>query len=452
MRTQCTEQFIKTHLKNCCNAAIAASLMLSDKFLMDSWIRTKTRRKMSKLILLITSLCLAKLSFAQNDFRKGYIISNAGDTLSGFIDYSEGRQLYRVCNFKETDVQKVVTYEPGQIAAFGFFDNIFFESKEIKIENQKGRLAFAEAKVKGFVSLFRVDYEYYVEKNNEGLQRLSNENKKTYVNGKTMTHRTNQHVSVLSPLLFDCVELRQRVQNISLTEKQLIKLVEDYNKCTGNASITYKASEPHVKVRIGIAGGINISNIKFSNADGVNDYLDGSFDGSSTLIIGLSLNAFAPGVSKRFSVQGEVLYTKSNYENAASNDKGTKTSHVTIDLEQLKIPIGLRYTFPETKITPYMNLGMSTTFNLSSFSPLTTNYKLANRIETVFTKDALNTNALQIGFFGGLGITKAIHKKLNLFTEIRYEWTNGIVDRAGGDQSLASTIQNIQITFGVRRK
>jgi len=407
---------------------------------------------MKKLILLIIALSLAKLSLAQNDFREGYVISNAGDTSFGFVDYTESRQRYRVCHFKKADDQKVVTYEPSQITAFGFIDNIFFESKEVKVENQEEQRVFAEAKVKGFVSLSRFDYEYYVEKNNGGLKRLSNENQKIYVNGKTMMHRTNQHVSVLSPLLFDCVELRQRVQNVSLSEKQLIKLVEDYNKCTGNASITYEASEPHVKVRFGIAGGINISNIKFSNADGNYDYLSGSFDGSSTLIIGLSLNAFAPGVSKRFSVQGELLYSKSNYENSTGNANGTKTSHITIDLEQLKIPLGLRYTFPEKKITPYMNFGMSSTFNLSSSSPLTTNYKLANRIETVFTKDAVNTNDLQFGFFGGLGISKAVHKKLNLFTEIRYEWTNGIVDRAGGDQSLESSIQNVQITFGVRRK
>lgn len=407
---------------------------------------------MKKLILLSIALCLAKSSFAQNDFREGYIISSAGDTAFGFVDYTESRQRYRVCHFKKTDDQNVVTYDPGQISAFGFVDNISFESKEVKVENQEEQRVFAEVKVKGFVSLFRYDFEFYVEKNNGGLKRLSNENQTIYVNGKTMTHRSNQHVSVLSPLMFDCVELRQRVQHISLTEKQLIKLVEDYNKCTGNPSITYEASEPHVKVRVGIAGGINISNIKFSNANGIHDYLNGSFDGSSTLIIGLSLNAFAPGVSKRFSVQGDLLYSKSNYENSTSNANGTKTSHVTIDLQQLKIPLGLRYTFPEKKITPYLNFGMSSTFNLSSSSPLTTNYKLANRIETVFTKDAVNTNDLQFGFFGGLGISKAIHNKLNLFAEIRYEWTNGIVDRAGGDQSLESSIQNIQITFGVRRK
>jgi len=407
---------------------------------------------MQKLILLTIALSMAKLSFAQNDFREGYIISNAGDTSLGFVDYTESRQRYRVCHFKKTNDQNVLTYGPGQIAAFGFVDNIFFESKEVKVQNQEEQRVFAEVKVKGFVSLFRFDYEYYVEKNNGGLKRLSNENQTIYVNGKTMTHRTNQHVSVLSPLMFDCVELRQRVQHVNLTEKQLIKLVEDYNKCTGNAFVTYEASEPHVKVRVGIAGGINISNIKFSNADGNYDYLAGSFDGSSTLIIGLSLNAFAPGVSKRFSVQGELLYSKSNYENSASNGNGTKTSHLTIDLQQLKVPLGIRYTFPEKNITPYMNFGMSSTFNLSSSSPLTTNYKLANRIETVFTKDAVNTNDLQFGFFGGLGFSKSIHKNLNLFTEIRYEWTNGIVDRAGGDQSLESSIQNIQITFGVRRK
>ena len=223
---------------------------------------------MKKLILLIIALCLAKLSFAQNDFREGYIISNAGDTLFGFVDYTEARQMYRVCHFKKTDDQNVMTYKPGQITGFGLSDNLFFESKEVKDENQEEQRVFAEVKVKGIVSLFRFDYEYYVEKNNGGLQRLSNENQKIYVNGKTMMHRTNQHVSVLSTLLFDCVELRQRVQNVSLAEKQLIKLVEDYNKCTGKASITYGASEPRVKVRVGIAGGINISNIKFSNADG----------------------------------------------------------------------------------------------------------------------------------------------------------------------------------------
>jgi Outer membrane protein beta-barrel domain len=409
---------------------------------------------MSKLTLLIIALCLAELSFAQNDFREGYIISNAGDTVYGFVEYTEVQQMYRVCHFKKTDDQKVINYEPGQITGFGLSDNLFFESKEVRAENQKEQRVFAEVKVKGFVSLFRFDFEYYVEKNNGGLQRLSNENQKIYVNGKAMMHRTNQHVSVLSTLMFDCVELRQRVQNISLVEKQLIKLAEDYNRCMGQVSITYGASEPHVKVRFGIAGGINKSNIKFSNADGKYDYLGGSFDGSSTLIIGLSLDVFAPGVSKRISIHGEVLYTKSNYEsvNSSTGNSGPKTSHVTIDLEQLKIPLGLRYTFPEKKITPYMNLGMSSTFNISSSSPLTTNYKLANRIETVFTKDALNTNTLQVGLWGGVGISKSIHKKLNLFTEIRYEWTNGVVDRGSEDQSLASSIQNIQITFGIRMK
>ena len=150
---------------------------------------------------------------------------------------------------------------------------------------------------------------------------------------------------------------------------------------------------------------------------GIYDYLDGSFDGSSTLIIGLSLNVFQPGVSKRFSVQGEVLYSKSNYENAASNagSNGTKTSYVAIDLSQLKIPLGLRYTFPEKKITPYMNFGMSSTFNLSSSSPLTTKYKLANRIETVFTNDAVNTNDLQFGFLGGTRHFKIYSQKSKPF-------------------------------------
>jgi hypothetical protein len=369
----------------------------------------------------------------------------------GFVDYTDGRQRYRACNFKKTNDQKVVTYEPGQIAAFGFVNNIFFESKEVKVDNREGQRVFAEVKVKGIVSLFRFDYDYYVEKNNGGLQRLSNETQKKYVNGKTVMIHNNQHISVLSTLLFDCVQLRQRVQHVSLTEKQLVKLVGDYNKCMGNTPVTYASSEPQVKVRFGVTGGVNISNIKFSNADGKFDYLNGSFEGSSTMILGLSIDALAPGVSKRVTLHGELLYTKSTYENTTSNAAGTKTSHVTIDLEQLKLPLGLRYSFPEKKIAPYINLGMTTTFNLSSSSPLTTKYKLANRIETVFTNDALNTNTLQVGVYGGLGISKSISERLDLFTEVRYEWTNGIVDRSS-EQNVASSINNVQITLGVRRK
>ncbi|HEX6226299.1 MAG TPA: outer membrane beta-barrel protein [Chryseolinea sp.] len=405
---------------------------------------------MKKLSLVVAFLGLVKLGIAQDDFRQAYVITNAGDTTFGFVAYSEGRQIHRACRFKSAEDEKIVIHAPDQIRAFGFANNTFFESKVVKMENQDEQRVFVEAKVRGFVSLFRFDYEYYVEKDNGGLQLLSNENQKVYVNGKAMMHRTNRHISVLSTLLFDCVDLRQRVQNVSLTEKQLIKLIQEYNKCIGKDFATYSPSEPLVKLRVGVSAGINVSNLEFSNADGKYDYLDGGFEGSSTLIIGLSLDVFVPGVSKRLSLQTGALYSKSNYANTATH--GTKTSYVTIDLEQLKVPFGLRYTFAEKRFTPYLNAGMSTTFNLSSSVPLTTNYKIVNRIETVYTKDALNVNSLQVGFWGGFGIGKSISKKLDIFTEFRYEGTNGIVDRSEQDQNLSSSIKNIQITLGVRMK
>lgn len=405
---------------------------------------------MKTLLLILAILAITKLTIAQDDFRKGYAITNTGDTIFGFVDYNEGREIHRTCRLKSADDHKIVIYTPDQISAFGFLNNKFFESKMVTIENQEARKVFGEAKVRGFVSLFRFDYEYYVEKNNGGLQRLSNEMKKTYVNGKAMMHRTNQHVSVLSTLLFDCVDLRARVQNVNLTEKQLVKLVQDYNKCMSKDFVTYSPSEPPVKLLFGVSAGINVSNIEFSNADGKYDFLDGSFEGSSTLIIGLSLDVLAPGLSRRLSLQTGAHYSKSNYANAASH--GTKTSYVTIDLEQLKVPFGLRYTFPEKKITPYLSAGMTTTFNLSSSVPLTTNYKIVNRIETVFTKDALNVNSLQVGFWGAFGMARSITEKLDIFTEFRYEGTNGIVDRSEQDQKLSSSIKNIQITLGARMK
>jgi hypothetical protein len=128
-------------------------------------------------------------------------------------------------------------------------------------------------------------------------------------------------------------------------------------------------------------------------------------------------------------------------------------NYVTIELDQVKIPVDARYTFPERKFTPYLNVGISATPNLNSKS--TWLQELEGHFNDVFiTQDngeALPIKYSQLGFWGGFGVMKSLSKKLRAFAEVRYEQTNGVSYMSHRAEDLRSKIQNFQITLGIRK-
>jgi hypothetical protein len=410
---------------------------------------------MHRLIFFIIALGFTTSSFSQSDFRKGFIITSSKDTVFGLIDYREGSKPYKSCAFKKTEGESTTTYDPNEIRGYGFIEGKYFESREIKEENQIQKVIFIEVKIKGVVSLYKFDNSFLVEKTGDTLTRLYNKIEERLIDTKIVQWNTNEHVVKLNWLLFDCVDLRERIQKIRLIERELISLIEDYNQCTGKPAITYNASKPWMKLEMGMVGGLNISNLEFATSADKFKHLKGSFDVSKSPVIGLSFDILSPRLSERFSFHGDVLYIKSKYENVNifTSYYSTERDYVTIELHQLKIPVGVRYTFPEKKITPYFNMGISTTLNLKSGS--TWIQELEGNFNDVFIRhdkdQALPIKGNQLGFWGGLGAIKSITKKLRAFVEVRYEQTNGTSYMSYRDEDLRSKIQNFQITLGIRK-
>ena len=198
---------------------------------------------MKRLILLLITICIAEFSFSQTDYRKGYVITNARDTLFGLVDYREKAKAYKSCDFKISKDQNAITYEPNSIVGYGFENDKFFQSREISIKNQPSQVVFLEVIVRGLVSLYKFEDTYFIEKGNDGLQQLINETNEVYVEGKRVLKNTNQHVGTINMLVFDCAEIRERVQKIKLDERVLTNLIEDYNRCKGEPGITFKAKQ-----------------------------------------------------------------------------------------------------------------------------------------------------------------------------------------------------------------
>lgn len=407
---------------------------------------------MKRLILLIILTCLAEFSFSQTDFRKGYVITNARDTLFGLVDYREKAKAYKSCDFKASKSQNTITYEPGSIIGYGFENDKFFQSREISIKNQPSQVVFLEVIVSGPVSLFKFEDTYFIEKGNEGLQQLINEKKEVFVEGKKVLKNTNQHIGTINMLVFDCAEIRTRVQKIRLSEKDLTNLIEDYNRCKGASSITFKAKKPWTKVIIGLTGGLNVSQLGFDTNPGY-EHLTGDFEVSKSPMIGASFDILSPRLSERISFHGDLLYLTSKYYNYTlyNSSSSVERNYVTIELQQLKVPIGIRYTFPKREFTPYFNAGISSTIHLSSNSKWVQEVE-SNSVVNTNENEALTIKNKQLGLWGGCGVLKSINNKLNAFLELRYEQTDGVVPFSVDSQELSSKISNFQILIGIRTK
>ncbi len=406
---------------------------------------------MKDLILLIAIICITKFSFSQTDYRKGYVITNAGDTLLGLVDYREKAKAYKSCDFKVSKAQNTITYQPGSIIGYGFENDKFFQSREISIKNQLSQVVFLEVIVKGHMSLFKFKDSYFIEKDNDGLQQLVNETKEVLVDGKRMSKYTNQHIGTISKLVFDCHEIRTNVQKIRLNQKALTNLVEDYNRCKGRPSLNFTAKKKWTKTNIEVSGGLNVSKLNFK-ANPAYEHLAGNFEVSKSPVIGVSLDISSPRLSERISFHGGLHYLTSKYYNYTlyNGSYSVERNYVTIELQQLKVPIGIRYTFPKRVFTPYFKVGVSSTIHLNT-SPKWVQEVELNSVVNTNENEALTIKNKQFGLWGGFGVSKSINNKLNTLIELRYEQTDGIAS-SSANQGLKSKISNIQIIIGITIK
>jgi hypothetical protein len=409
---------------------------------------------MKRLVLIVAATIALNVGYSQGDFRKGFIITHDKDTVYGLVAFREGTRAYHECVFKRSADQQSTTYAPLDISGYGFINDKVFESRDVALRGQAPTTAFLEVLVKGLVTLYRVDDAYLVQEEDGELQQLIDELYRDVVKGRTVLRHSNEHIKVLNPLLFDCVETRELVQKAKMTQRSLTKLIERYNECVDAPAVTPKEAKPWFKVRPAIAGGVLLSNLEFDEHP-YYDHLSGTFERATMPFFGLSGDFLSPRISERFSVNIAAFFSAAKY-NGYTNIYylGATIEHwVDIDLPQIKVPMGFRYTFPAGGVMPYINAGISSSFHLDRKSHWLERWEY-NGTVTIDEKDeALKIKASQTGWWGGVGIQKPIGDKFVLFGEVRYERTDGIAESfLQAEPRFGSTISNVRFVIGVNLK
>lgn len=103
--------------------------------------------KILTLVLMLTPSALA----AQRYFLPGFIVTNSGDTVKGFVDYNTPRKMTLQCVFKVDERGQATIYSPGEISGYGFDNNKTFVVLDISEDSTKVEKAFVELLVQGDV-------------------------------------------------------------------------------------------------------------------------------------------------------------------------------------------------------------------------------------------------------------------------------------------------------------
>lgn len=412
---------------------------------------------MKKTLLLLITLTVTQIIYSQNDFRRGFIITNQKDTVFGLVNYHEGLKSYQSCDFKEAGTQNTISYSPENIPGYGYTNDKYFESRNIEIGSNYSKVVFLEVIVKGLVSLYKFQNTFFIEKENSGFYKLTNETEEKIVDGAKYLKQSNKYLGILQMLLYDCSEISSKIGKSDLTEKSMSNLVVGYNKCKNAHFVIFKMRKSWVKFIPGLIVGMNNSKIGFTTTPSHNEQLVGKFERSVSPEVGFSIDLLSPRINERFSFHVEAIYFRPEYYlfNIKENDYTINRNYVTINLNDLNIPVGLRYTFPEKRITPYFNLGVSNVFHIKSGSTWIQEAETKNVYHVVNTseQEALKMKVNEVGYWAGVGVTKSVNNKISCFLEVRYDHTDGIVDRIAGNlTNLNSQISNFQITCGIRTK
>lgn len=404
------------------------------------------------LLLLLLFCGMRHSAFSQSDFRKGFVVTAPGDTVRGFVNYREAAKAYRECDFRPAEHAATTTYQPGQVAGYGFVGNAYFASRTVEVESGKPETVFLEVLVKGPVTLYKYQGGFFLEKGDGRLMWVAYSETRIENNSGTYLKKSNRYIGIVNMMMHDCESMGRSVEQLTLSEKQITKLVERYNKCVGVTAVVYKEKKAWLKADFGVLAGVNHSTLAFSSPYGSYDVFEEPLTKSTSPLGGVSIDVSSPRLNERISFHVEGQYLKSSYSAFALYENGSTTNrhYLSYSISQVKVPIALRYTFAGRKVKPYINAGVSATFQVKSSSSWKLEAESQNIVKTDY-EPPLPIGNKQIGYWGGIGGSVAMFSNFSAFVELRYEHTNGVLDRKIIPVDImSSSVTNIQLIIGLK--
>ncbi|WP_460581688.1 porin family protein [Hymenobacter luteus] len=386
-------------------------------------------------VLLGALLLGAAFAQAQTNFRPGYVVTLAGDTLKGEVDSRGAQRNARLSRFRTAKSAPVTEYRPQQLRGYGFTDDRVYQTETVLLsdsvrreglpdlkEEAFPRASFLEVIVQGPASLLYLRDErskdhYYLRTPGRPLQELIQTTQEVVRNGVTYWQKSDEFRRVLAAATQQCPAVQPAITTVRYDQAGLIRIVRAYNECVGGVSVAPAAASRKNHVRLGLVLGAERSQLV------LDDYPDLQAKGTSSVqpVVGLAANLYPTGASRTLSARVEALYEKQSYRAETRLSTGTMRNY-RVTLESIRLPITIRYTYPKGAVRPVVYAGYAFGLFLTNTAEVQGSYGWNPWLF------ANNPRDLEQGIMVGAGLTTARAAGRNLAVDLRYERSDGFLD------------------------
>ncbi len=379
-------------------------------------------RLLTTLLLFIAAI---GYTAAQDKFGSGFYVTDATDTVRGFIQYKPkygSGFLFRAQADGTTE-----NFSPDRVKSFGFFGGSTFDRvRYATVQGAAEEMVFALVLIDGEIDLLAYEGVYLLRSEEKGMFKL--------VKGKTpdtslAIKNYQANTGAFNILFQDCPSVKEAAQEIPIKEERLVGLVKSYHQCRGLPFEDLREQKGEPVRQFGFFAGESFASISFKKPDlfPASSYLYGSDFGTSANPTAGVFALFSGGKpSSMLAFQTELVYTKATfnatyvYVNNLSDDYLIKQTTVT-DLEYSRISLsgGLRITGRANKLHPYLALGVATQAFLSIESNVHQTTEINSSVET--EEFEMSTDSMSLAAWAAAGIRWRLSGKKAIFLDINYE-------------------------------
>jgi len=187
------------------------------------------------LIALVMSFNICLNLNGQSDFRPGFIMPKANDSIGGLIDYRNDRKNSEHCVYRDNS-KSSVTYNPFEIYGYRFTEGKFYISKYIR---KNGRIipSFVEYLVKGKKNLYykrdEAGSHFLIDYSNDTVIEIVYKVDHIYRDGVEFIGDTKTHQAYLKAYFQDCPALSKEIETIKVPNiSNLVSLTKEYHHLT----------------------------------------------------------------------------------------------------------------------------------------------------------------------------------------------------------------------------
>ena len=341
--------------------------------------------------ILIFLIILYSIGNAQQNFVKGYYLTNSGDSIGGYLNKETDSRLATTLQFKpapnSTEIQSL---KPGDISGFGFENGNIYKSVSYidPLDSNKRKNEFAKFLVEGRNNLYALarqeSYYYYLTTPGDSTYFLYNDKIDTRGNARNGNFR-----NILYFLAGDCQDLQRTAEHLPFAQSNLIVFIKGLNSCSGDVK-----SVVHLR--------------KIRNTTHFLLYGGAMWYGkNSTYTFQGQMRIISPGVSERTSLVVGIAYSHLvEYDAFEYGYTQHAKDYFTTDF--FSIPMFFQHNFTETKFQPLLYAGFSLAYRKLAFPELFDSPGYTEKFGAVLV--------------GGIGVEYYPIKHLALKADWRYEY------------------------------